>query len=133
MENKNNKYRSGLEESFAKQLVDNGIPFGYEIEKISFTIPARDTKYLVDFRLLKKDGTYMYIETKGQLSSKERKKHLLIQEQHPELDIRFVFGYAKNKINKNSKTTYIDWCEANGFLWADKQLPQAWLEELNYD
>lgn len=128
-----NTYRSGLEEFFARLLEKLKVPFEYEAEKLEYTIPARTTKYLTDFRLKKKDGGYMYIETKGQLTSKERKKHLLLQKQHPEIDIRFVFGYAKNKINKNSKTTYIDWCEKHGFPWAEKALPDSWLQEVETD
>ena len=32
----------------------------------------------------------------------DRKKHLLIKEQHPELDIRFVFSRAGNKLSSKS-------------------------------
>ena len=46
--------------------------------------------------------------------------------QHPEFDIRFVFTSSKNKISKNSKTSYADWCDKNGFLYADKFIPEEW-------
>ncbi len=33
----------------------------------------------------------------------DRQKHLLVRDQHPELDIRFVFSRSAAKINKASK------------------------------
>ena len=42
---------------------------------------------------------------------KDRRKHLAIQKQHPELDIRFVFSNAQAKLYKGSKTRYSGWCE----------------------
>lgn len=59
----------------------------------------------------------------------ERKKHLLIQEQNPNIRIRFFFDKSGNTIYKGSKTTYADWCDANGFEWTDirKGLPKEWL------
>ena len=56
-------------------------------------------------------------------------KHLCIKKQHPNLDIRFVFTSSKAKLRKGSKTSYADWCEKNGFLYADKDVPQEWLDE----
>jgi hypothetical protein len=53
---------------------------------------------------------------------------LLIKEQHPELDIRFVFSNSKTRISKQSKTTYADWCRTKGFQFADKKIPQEWLK-----
>lgn len=43
------------------------------------------------------------IEIKGYFTATDRKKHLLVKEQNPELDIRFVFGNSKNRIHKNLK------------------------------
>ena len=69
------------------------------------------------------------IETKGRWTTEDRKKHLLIKDQHPELDIRFVFQNPKGKIRKGSKTTYADYCDKHGILWADKEIPNEWLLE----
>ena len=71
----------------------------------------------------------LFRSTKGRFVLEDRKKHLLVKQQHPELDIRFVFSNSKNKINKKSKTTYADWCEKNGFKYADKVIPDEWFEE----
>jgi hypothetical protein len=54
---------------------------------------------------------------------------LLIKDQHPTTDIRFVFQNSKNKIRKGSKTTYADWCKKNGFQYSDKTIPMSWLNE----
>jgi hypothetical protein len=51
----------------------------------------------------------------------------LIREQHPELDIRFVFSNQNAKLYKNSPTSYAQWCEKHGFLYAHKAIPDSWL------
>ena len=38
----------------------------------------------------------------GYIKREDRKKHLLVKEQQPSLDIRFVFGNSKNKIYKGA-------------------------------
>ena len=40
-----------------------------------------------------------------------------------------MFTNANSKINKGSKTSYADWCERHGFLYANKYIPDEWLEE----
>ncbi|MQR02362.1 hypothetical protein [Glaciimonas soli] len=67
--------------------------------------------------------------SKGRFLTADRQKHLLIKQQHPELDIRFVFSRSKTTISKTSKTTYGDWCLKYGFKYADKSIPDAWLKE----
>jgi hypothetical protein len=52
-----------------------------------------------------------------------------VKKQHPELDIRFVFTSSKNKISKASKTSYADWCDKNGYKYADKFIPDEWFNE----
>ena len=52
----------------------------------------------------------------------------LIKKQYPELDIRFVFMNANNKIYKGSKTTYAMWANKHGFEWAEKNIPEEWLK-----
>jgi hypothetical protein len=59
----------------------------------------------------------------------DRQKHLMVKEQHPELDIRFVFSNSKSKLSKISQTTYGDWCIKHGFKYADKDIPMSWLNE----
>ena len=118
-------FRSGLEEQIARQLEEAGIDARYESEKIVYLKPARNAKYTPDWIL----PNGIIIESKGRFVVDDRQKHLLIKEQYPELDIRFVFSNSRNRISKNSKTTYAAWCEKYGFLYSDKLIPQEWLEE----
>jgi hypothetical protein len=115
-------FKSGLEENISNQIASRGIEVKYESEKVAYIIPASEHTYNPDFKL----PNGIIIETKGRFVIADRKKHLLVKQQHPELDIRFVFTNSKNKINKKSKTTYADWCEKNGFKYADKEIPEEW-------
>jgi hypothetical protein len=54
---------------------------------------------------------------------------LLIKEQHPEIDLRFILQSPNGKIYKGSKTTYAQWCDKNGFVWAAKEITKTWLDE----
>jgi hypothetical protein len=49
-------------------------------------------------------------------------------EQNPDIDIRFLFVNANNKLNKSSKTTYGAWCDKHKILWAEKRIPNEWLK-----
>lgn len=118
-------YRSGLEESVDALLKQSGVDGQYEQHKVLYTVPVSYHEYTPDFRL----PNGIFVETKGRFVLEDRKKHLLIKQQHPELDIRFVFQNSKNKIRKGSPTTYADWCKKHGFLYADKVIPQEWLSE----
>jgi hypothetical protein len=115
-------FRSGLEEQLHVSLQERGVDGEYEQHKINYTIPESKHTYTPDFRL----PNGIYVETKGRFVTEDRKKHLLIKQQHPHLDIRFVFQNSKNKIRKGSKTTYADWCTKYGFQFADKTIPEEW-------
>jgi hypothetical protein len=117
-------FRSGLEQDIADQLKKLGVPVRYETQKISYRV-EETREYCPDFHL----GGLIYVEGKGRFTTADRKKHLLIQRQHPFLDIRFVFSNSSNKIRKGSKTTYGDWCKKHGFLYADKTIPLEWIKE----
>jgi hypothetical protein len=118
-------YRSGLEEQIARQLAAAGVEAAYEESKIEYVKPEKKAKYTPDFEL----PNGIIIETKGRFLTEDRQKHLLIKAQHPGKDIRFVFSNSKARISKTSPTTYAMWCEKNGFLYADKFIPPAWLKE----
>jgi hypothetical protein len=122
---KKHGFKSGLEESISNQIDSKGIKVEYETKKVSYSIPASEHTYHPDFLL----PNGIFVETKGRFVIADRKKHILIKAQHPELDIRFVFTNSRNKINKSSKTTYADWCEKNGFKYADKVIPEEWFNE----
>tara|TARA_R100000388_G_scaffold27975_1_gene21775 strand:- start:210 stop:617 length:408 start_codon:yes stop_codon:yes gene_type:complete len=117
-------YRSGFEHKVADQLSENKINFEYEKTTIDYIKPETQHSYTIDFTL----PNGILVETKGRWVIEDRKKHLLIKQQHPELDIRLVFQNAKTKIRKGSKTTYADWCDKNGIIWAEKNIPKSWLK-----
>lgn len=117
-------FRSGLEEKVAKQLTEAGVAYEYETTKIKYVVPESVHKYTPDFLL----PNGVVVETKGRFTLSDRKKHLLIQKQQPDLDIRFVFSNSKTKISKGSKTSYADWCNKNNFVFADKEIPEEWLK-----
>jgi hypothetical protein len=120
-------FKSGLEETISQQIESYGIKVEYETEKVPYIIPASNHTYSPDFKL----PNGIRVETKGRFVAADRKKHLLVKEQNPNMDIRFVFSNSKNKITKKSKTTYGDWCEKNGYKYADKIIPIEWFLEEN--
>ena len=75
-----------------------------------------------------RDSARMLVVHPGQ-PLEDRQKHVWVKDQHPDLDIRFVFSNAKAKLRKGSPTTYADWASNNGFLWAHKTVPNEWLTE----
>jgi len=97
-------YKSGLEQKFQDACKAKGWELGYEQDKIKYNIPASIHSYTPDFTVTKN----VYIETKGLWVAADRKKSVLIKEQHP--DIRILYVFQRNQlISKNSKTTYLDW------------------------
>ena len=117
-------YRSKFELKVAADLGKRKVDFQYE--KISFDYVPKIRNYTPDFYL---PESKIYIETKGRLTTNDRVKHLLIKDQYPDLDIRFVFVNANNKISRTSKTTYANWCDRHKFLWAESLVPMEWLNE----
>lgn len=117
-------YRSGLEEDTAAYLKKKKVKFTYEKEKIKW-VDLKVRTYTPDFVL----ANGIIVETKGRFISVDRRKHKEIKKQFPELDIRFVFNNSRAKLYKGAKSSYGDWCEKHGFKYADKVIPDEWLEE----
>ena len=88
-------FRSGLEEKVAEFLTSKGVKFTFETMKIPYVKPETKHVYSPDFIL----DNGIIIETKGRWLLDDRKKHLLIRKQHPDLDIRILFQNAKAKIS----------------------------------
>jgi|TARA_R100000654_G_scaffold15429_1_gene32813 hypothetical protein len=119
-----NKYKGGLEYSIAIKLHTIKANFEYETVKIQWQDLCYRT-YKPDFIL----DNGIIIEAKGHFTAAHRRKHIEVKKQHPNLDIRFVFGNSKNKLYKGSNTTYAQWCVEQGFLYHDRIIPEAWLKE----
>jgi len=118
------QFRSGLEERTSKYLKKLKVKFTYEKLKIKWQ-DLRYRTYTPDFVL----ANGIIVETKGRFIVSDRQKHLMIKEQHPDLDIRFVFSNPNSKLYKGSKTTYADWCDKHGFKWAKEEIPLEWIKE----
>ena len=111
----------------SEQLTEANIKFQYETTVIPFIRPETKHTYTIDFTL----PNGILVETKGRWVLEDRKKHLLVKQQHPELNIRIVFQNPKSKIRKGSNTTYADFCNKNEIIWADKLIPITWYSEKN--
>lgn len=120
-------WRSGLEQKVQEDLTAREVPYRYEEVKVRYNKPATSHTYTPDFIL----PNGIVVETKGIFSPEDRKKHELLKEQHPGLDIRFVFTRSTSPIRKGSKTTYGSWCAKLGIPFADKLIPETWLAEPN--
>ena len=105
-------------------MAAKGIEVKYECRVIEYTRPARPSKYTPDFEL----PNGIILETKGRFTTADRQKHKHIKAQYPHLDIRFVFSNPKNRISKQSKTTYAKWCDQYGFKWSGPVVPDEWIE-----
>jgi len=119
--------RSMGEVQFDAEYLESKVSYKYEPD--TFTYIVNETrKYTPDFKIKRPSNrTPLYIEYKGVLDVKTRKKMKLVRQQYPKVDIRLVFQKASNKIRKGSKTTYGMWADQHGFLWADGEIPKVWL------
>lgn len=118
------RYRSGLEKEVAAFLTERQKKVAYEKLKIEWE-DLRYRTYTPDFEL----DNGIIIETKGIFDNNDRRKHLEVKQQHPNLDIRFVFSNANAKLYKGAKSRYCDWCDKHGFLWAHRVIPEKWMTE----
>jgi hypothetical protein len=121
-------YRSGLEIKVKDYLKEHKVKFKYEAIKIEWEDLMYRT-YTPDFVL----PNGLIIEVKGLFTASDRRKHVAIKKQHPNLDIRFVFESSKRKLSKGAKSTYGTWCKKNKFLYADRIVPENWLKEKGID
>lgn len=95
--------RSSLETKVAAELDAQGIEYQFESYRVEyFKDPAT---YLPDFIL----PNGIIIETKGHFESKDRAKHLLIKEQHPNLDVRFIFSDSSTKLTGQKYKEFAKW------------------------
>lgn len=118
-------YRSGLEAKTQADLKTRGAHADFECLKVGYEKPASKHKYTPDFLL----ENEILVETKGRWDVADRQKHALIRKQLPDLDLRIVFQRSASPIRKGSKTTYADVCRKLGIPFADKIVPQEWLDE----
>ena len=120
---KQHQYRSNSELNTAFVLTKYNIEFKYEPDKIPYEW-REDKNYIPDFLL----PNGIILEVKGRFMLEDRKKHLFLRDQHPNVDIRFVFDNPYRKLYKGGKMTYGDWCDKHGFLYCKtgEGIPKEW-------
>lgn len=118
-------FRSNLEVQVAKQLQSQQVDYDYEEHVIHYAVPEKLSKYTPDFVL----PNGIVIEVKGRFVTQDRRKHLLIKAQYPDVDVRFVFSNPHTKVGSKTPVSYGDWCTKNGFKFACEYIPQEWIEE----
>ena len=101
------KFKSKLEQQFFDRF-----GLAYETTKFPYTITYN---YTPDWEMDKK----LFLETKGYFDSDDRRKALAMKEQHPDVEVVFVFENASKKIHAKSATTYGEWCKSHGFKFLD--------------
>lgn len=132
-------YRSGFEARVAEDLKKRGIPFEYEPTTFVLHVVdvgrlcnscgsndvARVSRYTPDFRL----GNNRYVETKGRLTSKERRIILAFWEQvaKPNDLGYYVLLQRDNWMTKAKKQRYSDWLKRMGIPYAvGEKIPDEW-------
>jgi len=114
-------FKSGFERTVAANLAARGAGFVYEGLEFPYTLNG---VYHPDIQL--ENG--IVVELKGLLDRESKRKMAAIRKQYPDLDIRFLFMSADKKI-PGSKQTHGQWATKNGFKWAEREIPQEWLDE----
>ena len=123
-------YKSGLEHTVADWIKTTSYDLKYETEIIHYIVPERKAKYTPDFVFVKRNGQFMFIETKGRWTTADRTKMKHVLQSNPSVDIRMVFQNPTQRLSKTSKTTYAEYALKLGINYvAKKDIPAEWLTE----
>ena len=104
------RFRSKFEHKIAEQITNGGLSVEYETDKIAYVVPSRIA--ILPTLSYPKPGGF-YAEVKGRWLVEDRHKHLLIKEQHPDLDIRFMFQTQRQNSTK-VRLPAADYCTSMG-------------------
>ncbi len=96
------------------------LPVRGKCGKCSSTEVYKTTLYRPDF-----DVRRVLVEAKGILTYRDRCIANWMKENYI---FHFVF-MRDNKLNKNSKKRYSDWCKENGISYAVGHVPKAWFNK----
>lgn len=116
-------YRSKLEADLASGVL-RGV--AYEAVYLPYTLPT--AVYRPDFIL----PNGIALEAKGVFFSKDRTKSLLVRDQNPGLELRFIFQSPYKTLSPTSLTTYAIWCDKHNFQWChykDHETLREWMAE----
>jgi hypothetical protein len=120
------KFRSGFEKRIYENAKKSKKKLEYEPNhpRIGYVIPYR---YIPDFVL----PNGIFVEAKGYLRPRDRTKMRKVREQNPNLDIRFLFQTANQRLTKSKNSEmYWQWAERLGFKWSEgEHIPDEWWSE----
>lgn len=114
-------YRSGLED----KIVPGALARGATYEPVSLTFQGAPRRYKPDLVL----PNAIVVEIKGWFTPADRAKTEAVLKANPGLELRFVFDNPRAKLNRTSRTTYAEWCDARRIAWAAKDVPASWYAE----
>lgn len=124
---KTGQFKSKLEKRVAGELRRTpNILFRYEADVFKYVI---EKYYVSDFTItpIKQGASPIFIEVKGYFSAEDRTKMRAVKATNPHADIRLVFD-RDNKLSRQSKMTYSQWAEKNGFKYSVGKIPKGWFE-----
>jgi len=113
-------FRNQFEERLGSFLDDRRIAYEYETLILGYTLEG---KYKPDFIL----PNGIIIEAKGFFRLTAQRILKAIKKQHPDLDIRFIF-YDCNKKVQGSNLTCKAWATKYNFKFANRNIPEEWIE-----
>jgi hypothetical protein len=122
-------FRSEFEAGVADAAMANGHSLDYEADRLEYTVTR---VYVMDFTLVKSDGSKMYIEAKGWLPPEDKRKILALLKAHEHDDPHFDFRMVLQKGHYKSKPGLYPearWCNRNGIPWAEGTIPEEWFNE----
>lgn len=124
------EFKSHFEMEVAQRLDKLGLEWSYEPCKLPRKpVKAQTATYTPDFLVTLRDGSSFFLETKGYFYKDARDKMEEVFAANPDLDLRFLFMNAKQKLSAKAKkrpTTYAMWCEKRGFTYASGTFPNEW-------
>ena len=118
---KDREHRSQLETQVEESLLAQGLTPLYETEKFPYVLHR---KYTPDFKV----GD-VYVEVKGWWPPAERTKFLAVIVNNPGLKIFVALQRPNMTLNKNSKTTYAQWCDKHGIAWCPIPIPPEFMAQ----
>ncbi len=136
------RYKSGLEHKTATFLTKRGIEFHYEEWELAYDIKiakgycknCTSTTQIYQKRIYTPDfwlpEIWVFIETKGKFTGRDRTKHQAVRKSHPNERIYILF-MRDNYLTKKKKKRYSEWCTFNNIEWAVSEKgipPEEWLK-----
>ena len=122
---KRGEFKGKLEEQINQSLLDQGLEISYEKERFDYYLKRF---YTPDF-LVKGNAFDFWIEVKGYWPSSKRTQFLAVLRNHPTLDIFVALQSPHQRISKQSRTTYCQWCEKYGVAWCPTPIPEDFLNQ----